>query len=454
MSRILSLFRATAWGTLLLLLPLAPLIAKDASGDDSWQFNGGLSAALATETIGGVNYQSLGLLPDIGWGPLGVGIDLTFHFQLSRHPGDDFGIYPRSEDWWDSKLTTAQNIDKYLSRIVYFRWGHKGDPLYVQAGLLPSTTLGSGFIVGGYNNGALRPSLKYTGLALDASGELIGLPYGGFESFIGNISAFDVLGARVYMKPFGLLAPGDAFLKEIQFGLTVAADSNPYAQTPSSVGGKSGGVIMTGLDTMVPLVSNDLFSAVATADAAVQGTHAGGSIGVGGKALMFFTWGLQNRFLGDNFLPNYFDKGYEVNRVSKYRIYNSSQTIIPGTIGWQASLGTSLLGDMLTFGAVLSGPWSAQTQKLAQPQLQAYAQLKDGLLPISAQAFYVKNDLTSLGKLVSPEDALIGAKVGYTIGVVTLNVVYDLRYLGEGEKSTNGSQWVSTSRVETSVKMF
>jgi hypothetical protein len=424
-----------------------------ATQDKGPQFSFGMSAALGTETILDTNYETFGLLPDFGYGPFGVGIDLSFHFQFYEQPGGNFGFYPRKEDWWDSSLSTRQNIDKYLARIAYLRWGHKGDPLYAQIGLLPSTTLGTGFIVGGYNNGALRPELNYIGLELDAKGELVGLPYGGFESFVGNISAFDVVGARVYLTPFALTNPDNAFLKAIQFGVTGAADTNPYSEVPNVPNQQSGQVIVGGVDTLVPLVSGDLFSAQATADAAVQGSHEGGEIGVGGKAIGFLVWGLQNRFLGEDFLPQYFDSGYEINRVEKFAIYRGDVTV-PATVGWVASLGTTFLGDQLTFGATLSGPWTSQDNELAQPELQSYATLKAGILPVDLNAFYVKTGLTSFGELTSPENALIGAKAGYTIGAVTLNIVYNLRYLTDGEAGPNGKNWVSTSSIQTAVKMF
>ena len=417
------------------------------------QFSFGMLASLGTETISGTNYETFGFIPDFGYGPFGVGLDLTFHFRFYEEPGGDFGIYPRQEDWWDSSLSTRQNIDKYLARIAYLRWGHKGDPLYAQLGLLPSTTLGTGFIVGGYNNGALRPELNYIGLEVDAKGELIGMPYGGFESFVGNISAFDVIGMRAYMTPFAITNPDNAFLKQIQFGVTGAFDTNPYAEVPDLADQQSGKVVVAGVDTLVPLVSGDMFSAQATADAAVQGSHSGGEVGVGGKAIGFLVWGVQNRFLGEDFLPQYFDNGYEINRVEKFSIYRGDVTV-PATVGWVATLGTTFLGDQLTFGATLSGPWSSQDNVLAQPELQSYATLKAGLLPVDLNAFYVKTGITSFGELTSPENALIGAKAGYTIGGVTLNIVYNLRYLTAGEVGPDGRNWVATSRIETAIKMF
>ena len=445
MSRILSVpRRLVAWGALLILAgtPLT-LAAEDAPPAD--QFKVGLSANIGTEAVNGVAYNLLGFIPDVSYGKLGVGLDLSFHFQLTDASGK-FGFYPRAADWYDDTLSMRQNVDNWLGRIAYVRWGQKGDPLYVQAGLLPGTTLGTGFLVGNYSNGALRPAQKYIGLEVDADGSLINLPYGGVQSFVGNISEFDVLGFRAYAKPFGLLMPENAFLKEMQFGLTLATDTNPYAQS-SATG--SGVVVAYGLDSMLPLYQNDLVSALGTADLAFEGAHAGASLGFSGQLVKLITWGLTPaRFLGENFIPDYFDLGYEANRLNKYAVYSNKVTI-PATVGWQASLGTSLLGGQLAFGAILSGPWTSESNVFAQPQLVGYSNVKIEGFPIVFDAHYVKNGVTSLTELTSAQNALVGAKVGYTMGAVTLNIIYDLRYRDNG-----AAGWVSTSRVETAMKFF
>lgn len=452
--------RPFVWGALLILL-VVPRGFSQQADPSPWSL--GLSASLGTETLtqpdnNPVNYEDFGLYPDIGYGPFGVGLDLSFHFQFYQQAGGPFGIYPRAQDWWDSTLSTGQNIDKYLARILYARWGHRGDPLYLQLGLLSSTTLGSGFLVGGYSNGALRPEFRPLGLEVDASGDLVEFPSGGFEGFVGSVSAFDVLGARVYAQPLGFLFPDNGFLKAVQLGVTVAADTNPYGEFPSAPNQVAGSVVTTGLDTRVPLYSDAGFSADATANAALEGTHAGGALGVGGKAFEFLRWGVENRFLGDNFLPDYFDQGYEVDRVDKFMIYNGT-TSVPGTLGWEASLGTSLLDDAVTFTVSLSGPWTSQTSVYAQPQFESLAQIKPGILPVDLSAYYIKNGLNTWADLATPVNALVGAKAGYTIGSVTLSLVYDLHYLSDAEVATyglgpNGNRWVTTSRLETSAKMF
>lgn len=425
---------------------VAPGTAQEAESGPG--FSLGLTATIGAETLDDVNYQLLGLIPDLGYGPFGVGLDLSFHFRFYERPDGPFGFYMRAKDWWDSSLSTSQNVDKYLSRLAYLRWGHKGDPLFIQAGLLPSTTLGTGFLVGGYTNGALRPALKYIGVQFDASGELIDLPYGGFESFVGNLSTFDVLGARLYVKPFGLTNPDVAFLKEVQFGFTFAGDTHVYAQSEPS---KSASVYTTAVDTVIPLYGDALFTAAITGDLAFEGNHTGGAVGLGGQALSFLRWGIQNRFLGDNFLPGYFDRGYEINRVDKYLISSSDEVLVPGTLGWLATLGAGFLEDKISFGVTLSGPWTPQDELYAQTQLQSHATLQPGVLPVSLEAFYIKQGLSSFAELISPRDALVGSRLGYTLGAVLITVVYDLRYLSAQEAEA-GDRWVTSSRIETSVK--
>lgn len=451
MSRFLSVPKTFVGGTLMVLMAVANLSAQDAEVPDQEQapeFRFGMVSSLGNETIAGVNYQYLGVVPDFSYGPWGVGVDLSFHFRFYRNPTDDFGFYTRGEDWWDSDLSVGKNLDKYLARLAYVRYGKKGDPVYAQLGLLPSTTLGTGFIVSGYNNGALRPDTKLTGLNLDLSGSLVGVPWLGVESFVGNVSTFDLVGLRGYVKPFGEIFADSPILKETQFGVTAVADTNPYANVAGST--DSGSVVVFGADAMAPLVTSDMFTARATLDLTAEGANVGSALGVGGSAVQFLTWGLQLRALGDNFITNYFDQGYELSRADKYAVY-SGETSVPGMAGWQASLGTSLLGDLFVMGTVFSAPFGSTNNVLAQPQLVGYAQLKPGVLPIDFNAFYLKRGVTSLGELISPEDALIGAKVGYTFGAVTITIVYDLHY---GAVGTSGNNWVTTSRVETSVKMF
>lgn len=414
------------------------------------------SGVLATESLDGDSYQLVGLMPDIGYGPWGLGLDLTFHFRFYESPGGNAGFYPRKEDWYDARLTVQQNVDKYLARILYLRYGKKGEPLYLQVGLLPHTVLGSGFIVGGYDNGALRPEIRYIGAEVDMDGRLIQFPYAGWESFVGNLSTFDVLGFRFYTRPLALVYPEVPVVKDLQWGVTGAFDTNPYAQDPNSllkpVTG-TGPVNIFGTDLIAPLYASELFSVRATADLVFQAQHPGTMVGLDGKALVILFWGWQNRFMGDQFIPEYFDQGYDLNRAQKFAVY-TGKVSVPGSAGWKVLTGLTLFQEVFLVQISLEGPYGPppSSAMVSRPKLQGQALVKEGVLPVSLSAFYIKSNLNQAADLGSPENAQIGAKVGYKIGNALVSLVYNLRYVPQDDPDYSGSHWKTSSRIETAVK--
>ncbi|MEI8093017.1 MAG: hypothetical protein WCG80_02295 [Spirochaetales bacterium] len=419
----------------------------------------GLAGGLGTEVIDGVTFQTLSILPDVPIGPVGLGIDMSFHFRFYTTDAlgvqSEFGFYPRWEDFWDTSasVTFQENLSKWTSRLAYLRYGNKGDPINIVAGALPSVTLGNGFVVGSYSNAMLQPAQKFTGIVANFDGSLFQFPYVGLESFTDNLSSFDLIGLRVYAKPFGFLLPDVALLKDMQVGFTEVIDSNPYIYATTT---GTGSVAVTGVDTSLTFFSNPVISAKAYGDFALQGSHVGGNVGIGGTLLSFISWGVQNRFLGADFLPDYFDKTYDLSRDAKYAIYSNTGTVkVPATLAWQASLGGNLF-DTISFGAALGGPYgnaaSATPTKYELPKLESYLSVAENpLLPITVDAYYNKDKLTGVGDLLSPKDAVIGARIGYKIGNTTITMVYSLKYL---EGSTSATPWETTSKLETAIKLF
>jgi hypothetical protein len=427
---------------LVLLLGLG-LVNPLAAQTDKFSLTGGLGTEVLPNASGvETTYQLLSLLPDFPIGPFGIGIDMGFHFELSQ--GGQFGFYPRALDFYDENAGLWENVDKWTSRLAYFRYGLRGDPLYVQAGVLPNVTLGNGFIVGGYSNAMLQPARKFSGLVFNMDGSLLQFPYVGIESFTDNISSFGLGGLRVYTRPFGLLTPDVTFIKDLAFGVAFAVDSNPGRYSAGTLAP----VVVVGLDSSLPLLNTPVFAAQVTADVAMEGNHAGATLGVGGLAVSFVTWSLQARFLGDNFLPNYFDKTYDLYRDSKQKIYASAAVLVPGSVGWSASLGFDVL-QKLVFSTQLSGPFVTGSDIYSQPRLATSLTLQNvDFLPLSIEAYYNKDGLTSFDALINPENAVIGAKVGYKIGNTTIGMVYNLAYQPE----TN--DFKTTSRLETAIALF
>ena len=95
-----------------------------------FKFNMGLGIGVQTfndapPPTSGVTYQSLSLVPDISFGKLGVGLDLTFNYNFS---GPNNSLHVRQEDWWPTNGVTFQHVlGIYLPKIAYVRWGEKED---------------------------------------------------------------------------------------------------------------------------------------------------------------------------------------------------------------------------------------------------------------------------------------------------------------------------------------
>src|SRR5260370_655739 len=82
-----------------------------------------------------------------------------------------------------------------LDRFV--RYGHRRDPIYVLAGQLWGATIVRGTLVSRYANSLNLDHPKF-GLALDLNGTFFGI-----ETLTDYVSNPALLGARVYVRPFG-----------------------------------------------------------------------------------------------------------------------------------------------------------------------------------------------------------------------------------------------------------
>jgi hypothetical protein len=470
-------------GIILLLIGLAvgPVFSQGTGASSGFGFKMALGLGVQTFNEPDVynagslttTYQSIGLTPDFSFGNFGIGLQIAIDYRFAG-PGSSLQI--RRGDWIPQATVGGVLVDDvtfqsimalYLPKIAYVRWGEKGDPLFLKLGSFNDATLGDGFIVGDYNNSLFLPGERHFGFQGDLDGNLFKFPYVGAETFIGNVAQMDVLGGRIYVRP--LVSLSIPILSNLAVGFTAAVDTKPYFNTVSAATPIAGApaiaspVGVFGGDVQLPIVSvKDVVSLVSFADVAtIQGKSWGGMMGVGGRLINIFTYGAQIRLLGPNFIPMYFSSTYDLTRDQQYAIASSAKELTPTLVGWQASIGTSFLGDKIVFNVSLDGPFvtglvtdpTLPGYLLSYPHLRGILSLAEGVVPgITFDFSYDKKGIAKWADLISAQDAAIQAQINFKSGPAVISFVYKIVY--DQSIVPPGNPWNVTSGLQTSIALF
>lgn len=400
------------------------------------------------------SWQNLSLQPDFSFGNWGLGLEVNVNFAFNDEDGSA-GFRVREEDWIPSDEYSF--LELYLPIFRYVRYGHKGDDLFGKIGAIDDFVLGNGFIIGNYSNSQFLPEQRLTGLALDLDGQLFDFPYFGIETFVGNLAAFNLFGTRVYTRP--IYFTDIPIIKELQLGFTVVADNDPFyfeEKNPDTeyeaLFDSDESVVIYGTDLRLPILATEQISLAAFSDVVFQNGHSGGMIGFGGKLIDFITYGAQLRFLGENFIPVYFDSTYDLYRTEKW-LYYSDTLSFDAYAGYYASLGFEAFEGMISFYTSYEGPFVRDTSvdELNPTLTSGFTIDPDVLYGFGFDASYQKKYITNFADLVSAENAVIQAVIGYSTGPATINMVYDLKYAPTAGPEDD---WDITTKLETTVSLF
>ncbi len=449
---------------------MIPVFAQDAeSGGSGADFGLGLLLGVETfDTLGGTpeTYQTIALQPDLAIGNFGVGLDVVLHYRFvdpADNDGSSFDI--REEDWVIENGTFADYLALYMPKITYVRYGYKGDPLYVKYGQIEDATLGTGFIVSNYSNTLFQPNEKIAGLNFDMDGTLFKFPYVGLETFVGNLASFDVIGGRIYARP--MIWSEIPVLKNLEWGISGAWDTAPdYREEYFDSTLTADTVFIWGTDIIQPVLNLPFLSLALFGDVAFQGANHGEMIGFGGRIISILPYVFQVRFLGENFIPSYFDSTYDIYRGTKFAILNSDTTVIDPSVAWMATTGISLFDDMLMFTATVDGPFEAVPELGAgetvhdyyytdYPHMLARLILGEGLIPkFSLEASYDKKYITSFSDLIAGEDSYINLAVNYDAGGAVVTLSYDLLYNPDDDPELTMDDYTVNSTLSCSLQLF
>lgn len=463
--------------TLLFSAFILPLTSQEeTSNQNAVDFGFGLG--IGAVNLEGVVYNTIKLNPELSFGKFGIALDIDFRFTFTGGDGDTtFSVY--EPDWYLSDGNFSDYLNLYLSKFDYIRWGKSGDDLFAQLGSIKSATVGNGFIVGAYSNESFKPAKKYTGARFELDTALFDWPYMGVEILVSNVSAFDFLAARLYAKPLGGIE--SPVFSGLETGITFAVDRNPYfflddkdtngvfdIADPGGAFVAYNGLFVTtddpapvvvyGVDLMQPLLDIDVFTMAIYGDYVLQGLSdptMGGSVALGGSLIQFISWNGGLIFRGDDFVPSYFDRTYDLDRSTKYILYQNDHNspLQEAGIDYTTALGFHFLSGGISFTTQVTGPFDKPTEDALDapweyPHLMALFSINEGIIPYFDMSFwYDKQGIDSLSSLVDPTNALIGGRVNYRIQSAVLSLQVDVKY-----DAGSPDNWNVTTKLETGIQ--
>ncbi|MEP0821889.1 MAG: hypothetical protein HRF44_03480 [Ignavibacterium sp.] len=297
--------------------------------------------------IDGQPYYLFNLMPELSFGKIGVGLDVNIRV------GRDGKI--RSEDF-------DEGYD-YLRIIRYVRYGTKKEPIYARVGTLDYARLGHGSIVYNYRNSASYDQRKF-GMEFDLDFEKFG-----FESVYSDFGAAGLFGLRAYARPLKFTSLANVpVLGGMETGITYAADFHDNADVTAPIGAaprplvlaQDGGSLgIFGFDIGFPLLSLPMINSTLYTDyASISGYGNGLAVGLdlyfSGLGVVGLGAKYERRWMGDQFIPSYFDALYERERYVPFdtTAFMSKAQLLKSVTGGEGYYGEVLISILGTFNIV------------------------------------------------------------------------------------------------------
>lgn len=324
-------------------------------------------------------WVNLNLQPELRFGKFGIGLHLDLLVNTAPDSGEDA---IRTEDLEFTKIV------RYLS------YGWKGSkPLYARLGDLSGYSLGDGFLFYSYSN-QINEDNRKLGLAVDVNLEKFGV-----ETVTTDLGRLGIIGARPYVRPLKLANLNVPLLDKLEAGFTFVEDFDPDENTNTD-----DETIAYGIDLGLPVIQTKplnlrLYWDWATITAQVlqmdgsfeeidgAGQALGTAATFNGLGLLTLNARLERRWLGENFIPNYFNALYEVHRAERAQALQTVEEK-SGTFG---ELGGDFLGK-----ATLKGSYQYIDDIKYSGVFHAEASIPDAIPKIWAFAAYDRTHIETM----------------------------------------------------------
>jgi len=394
--------------------------------------------------IDGEPYYLVNLAPELTFGKVGVGIDLNLRFNAATGK-----VALRKEDW-------DEPYD-YVRMIRYIRYGMKKEPVYVRAGTLDYARLGHGSIIYYYLNSASYEKRKF-GVELDLDFETFG-----FESMYSDLFGAGVFGFRPFVRPLKYSSLADIpIIGSFEVGATYAADFHPDAQrvwgSDAAIANSvdKGTLSIIGIDFGLPLLrlsslNSTLYFDIAKIVDYGNGQMAGIDLNFTGLGVITIGGKYEYRWLGNQFIPAYFDALHERQRYvpdSSSGTFTSKAELLRHVTkheGYYGELHVDVLGTFKIVGGY-QAPAGVRNAGLLHLELQS----ADVLPSILLRAGY---DKTHVGKVFRLDDnSLLFAEIGYLpVPWLAISTLYMWTFTEVKDAAGNVVGYKTQQRVEPKI---
>lgn len=408
----------------------------------------------------GKNYQYISLRPDIKIWRFGIGLDLPLYFDPQG------GI--RTNEW------DFNSVDDVINKIYYLRYNKPGDRTYVRVGALEHITLGYGLIMRDYSNAIEWPKVRRPGIHFQKKIGAFGL-----EGMVANINE---LSPANDMKGPGLVGARGTFEMKlglpIIFGVSAGYDGNQYLgikdqdgdgvpdqfdqftgndkekvlealnqfrdpntgiidttairnlidigalkdilTKPLDYKDSTKSVAIVGVDVGIPLIRKENMQLWIYGQAAQIANY---GMGISAPGLKFtlgpVSLGAEYRMFGKEFMPEFFDYSYAINRVvwdavdSTYKVKTSQLDTLKSASGYYVDAGIKL-GNLFNLYAAYQAMDYGQTSTIKT--LYGNASLNPKLVPKLglAEAYYFQPNADKVFE--STDGTVWGYKIGFEMG--------------------------------------
>ncbi len=358
--------------TIVLLLLGGTQLKAQISIDEFDSFNptSALAGNLGYSNIGGENYISMRLQPELSFGKWGVGLNIPIYFNIEN------GEF-RKDEYTDAGALWRM--------IMYVRYGvKKHNPIYAKVGMLTNEFLGYGMLINNYDNSASFDKRR-TGLSADILVKnMVGLEF----MYSDFAASTNLMAIRPYVRPFG--KSSIKALSQFDIGFSYVTDhdetsveiegvtyENQFIKDGMSAWAIDAGTYLINRKILQvsPFISygtlnknespelQTYLAAAATEMSEADSIHTvnygkGSGFSFGIRARLNFMGNvvradarLERLWYTDYFMPQFFDAGYTINKDAKL----ISLAGIEKKAGIYGSASISVL-DMLMFSASLLIP--------------------------------------------------------------------------------------------------